>query len=175
MNTENAAYFSGKDDIYGLFKKIINSSKSYIWIQSYYFTDMRIAELLANAVKRGVAVVVLIDKKGSLSKYSVVPYLIRNGVTAYCDYKQEKAHDKVLIFDDEGVITGSYNFTVSASKYNAENMLLIKDENIIKTYKENFNERRRNAFEFVLIPENYAVSDNKINVLTSKGVKSAYI
>lgn len=175
MNTENTAYFSGKDDIYGLFKKIINSSKSFIWIQAYYFTDFRIAELLASAVKRGVAIAVLVDKNGALSKYSVIPYLIRNGVMAYCDYKPEKAHDKVLIFDDEGIITGSYNFTVSASKYNAENALLIGDASIIKKYKENFSERWRNAFEFVLIPENYAVSDNKINVLTSKGVKSAYI
>lgn len=175
MNTENAAYFSGKDDIYGLFKHIINSSKSYIWIQAYYFTDIRIAELLASAVKRGVAVAVLADKKGALSKYSVIPYLIRNGVAAYCDYKPEKAHDKILIFDDKGVITGSYNFTVSASKYNAENALLIKDENIIKKYKENFIKRRNNTFEFVLIPENYTVKDDKINITTSRGINSAYI
>ena len=62
MNTENAVYFSGKDDIYGLFKKIINSSENYIWIQAYYFTDIRIADFLLSAGKRGVAVTVLADK-----------------------------------------------------------------------------------------------------------------
>jgi phospholipase D len=175
MNTENAVYFSGKDDIYGLFKKIINSSENYIWIQAYYFTDIRIADFLLSAGKRGVAVTVLADKKGALSKYSVVPYLIMNKVTVYCDYKPEKAHDKVLIFDDEGVITGSYNFTVSASKYNAENALLIKDAGIVRKYKENFIKRRSSTFEFILIPENYTIKDNQINVITSRGVKSAYI
>jgi phosphatidylserine/phosphatidylglycerophosphate/cardiolipin synthase-like enzyme len=37
------------------------------------------------------------------------------------------AHNKVMVIDDNTVITGSFNFTAAAQRSNAENLLVILD------------------------------------------------
>jgi phosphatidylserine/phosphatidylglycerophosphate/cardiolipin synthase-like enzyme len=50
------------------------------------------------------------------------------------------AHNKVMIIDGQHVITGSFNFTESAQKKNAENVLLISnDPKLAQRYAENFS------------------------------------
>jgi phospholipase D len=51
------------------------------------------------------------------------------------------AHNKVIIIDNEKVITGSFNFTNDADKRNAENVVLIKDPYVAEQYIENWNSR----------------------------------
>ena len=48
------------------------------------------------------------------------------------------SHNKVMIIDERLVVTGSYNFSVGAYKRNSENMLLINDSQIAKSYLQNF-------------------------------------
>ena len=49
-----------------------------------------------------------------------------------------KMHSKSMIIDDEYVVVGSMNFSNSGNNYNDENLVLIKDKNIAKFYKEFF-------------------------------------
>lgn len=53
-------------------------------------------------------------------------------------------HHKFVIIDDNLLITGSYNWTRFSSK-NYENMVVIKDEEIIEQFKDEFNELIENA------------------------------
>ena len=48
-------------------------------------------------------------------------------------------HHKFVIIDDNLLITGSYNWTRFSSK-NYENMVVIKDEEIVEQFKDEFNE-----------------------------------
>ena len=43
--------------------------------------------------------------------------------------KHKLQHNKFAIVDDVGVVSGSYNWTVNASKYNAENCMLFDQTN----------------------------------------------
>ena len=48
-------------------------------------------------------------------------------------------HDKYIIIDDKTVETGSFNYTASAEKRNAENVLVVKDDPALaKRYLENW-------------------------------------
>ena len=57
------------------------------------------------------------------------------------DYIPTIAHNKVIIIDNKTVITGSFNFTRSAQKYNAENVLIIHDPKLAEKYTANWYKR----------------------------------
>lgn len=46
-----------------------------------------------------------------------------------------------MVIDDTLVITGSYNFTAAAERRNAENLILIRDLEIVAQYEHNWNAR----------------------------------
>jgi phosphatidylserine/phosphatidylglycerophosphate/cardiolipin synthase-like enzyme len=47
-------------------------------------------------------------------------------------------HDKVFIIDNKTVVTGSYNFTVKANKYNNENAIVVHNKEFASRYKDEF-------------------------------------
>jgi phosphatidylserine/phosphatidylglycerophosphate/cardiolipin synthase-like enzyme len=55
------------------------------------------------------------------------------------------AHNKVMVIDEETVITSSFNFTNSAENKNAENLLVIKDKGIAMKYAENWKEHTKHS------------------------------
>jgi phosphatidylserine/phosphatidylglycerophosphate/cardiolipin synthase-like enzyme len=68
----------------------------------------------------------------------VYNYLLNNEVDVKYDGSYFKLHDKVVIIDENTTITGSFNFTNSATKNN-ENSLIINSKDIAKKYLEHFN------------------------------------
>ena len=88
------------------------------------------------AKKRGVDISILIDKVAKRE----AKHLIALGFAVRIDNKPHIAHNKIMIIDRKSVITGSYNFTKNANS-NAENVLLLDDENIVKEYVNNFYKR----------------------------------
>ena len=47
-------------------------------------------------------------------------------------------HNKFVVIDDHVVLTGSFNWTISADKKNAENLLSITDKDIAQKYAKQF-------------------------------------
>lgn len=43
-----------------------------------------------------------------------------------------------MIIDDNIVITGSFNFTVNTDKHNAENILLLANQDVDQVYYQNW-------------------------------------
>ena len=52
--------------------------------------------------------------------------------------KHAIAHNKVMLIDDETVITGSFNFTKAADEKNAENLLVISSTDLATKYLDNW-------------------------------------
>ena len=65
--------------------------------------------------------------------------LVEAGIPVKIDAAHAIAHNKVMVIDDEMVITGSFNFTKSAEERNAENLLVIKNKALAEQYKENWS------------------------------------
>lgn len=103
----------------------LNAAKKTILVQAYSFTSVPIAKALVDAKHRGVDVWVILDKSQRTERYSGATYLVNEGIPTFIDASHKIAHNKVMVIDDQEVITGSFNFTKAAESGNAENVLLI--------------------------------------------------
>jgi phospholipase D len=125
--------------------KTISTAKKQILVQAYSFTDNDIATALVKARRRGVDVRVILDKSQISSKYSKIMILERNRIKVLIDNKPAIAHNKIIIVDEHTVIGGSYNYSESAAKRNAENLLIINDTNFAQQYVKNWYIRERES------------------------------
>lgn len=107
-------------------------------MQAYSFTSVPIAEALLDAHKKGVKVEAILDKSQRTEKYSSADFLANSRIPTRIDSAHAIAHNKVMILDEETVITGSFNFTKAAEEKNAENLLIIKDKGLAQKYLENW-------------------------------------
>lgn len=123
----------------------IDRAKKQVLVQAYGFTNMSIAKSLMMAKSRGVDVEVLLDKSNLHDKHSVYFYLMAQHIPVKIDYKPAIAHNKVIVIDDNVVITGSYNYTNAAENKNAENLLIIHNKQLTAKYLANWKEREEQS------------------------------
>lgn len=126
-----------------LIVQAIQEAKHEILVQAYGFTNKAILRALVEAHRRGVDVKVILDKSNQSRRYSGATYASNASIPVWIDYQVAIAHNKVMIMDQRNVITGSYNFTASAQRRNAENVLYIRNSpGLAKAYVKNWEWRQ---------------------------------
>lgn len=126
----------------GIIINAITQAKKSIKVQAYSFTNADIAKALLDSSKRGVDVKVVLDKSQETEKYTSATFLANAGVLVRIDDDFAIAHNKIMILDEETVITGSFNFTKAAEERNAENVLVIRgNKELAKLYLQNWQWR----------------------------------
>ena len=119
---------------------VINSSRRSLDVAAYQFTSRPVAEALLAAQRRGVNVRVLADAKDNGGKYSAVTWLQRQGVPVRLNGQYAIQHNKFMVSDGVTTQTGSYNYTSSASRRNAENTLVVwNHQPTAAAYQQEFN------------------------------------
>ncbi len=124
-----------------LILEAMQKAKVSIHLQAYSFTSKPIADALIRSKERGVKVIVIVDKSQLKERHTQIKNLIAAGISVFIDYKPAIAHNKIIIFDEEKVLSGSYNFSAAAEHRNAENLLLIEDKECAQKYLKNFLSR----------------------------------
>jgi phosphatidylserine/phosphatidylglycerophosphate/cardiolipin synthase-like enzyme len=139
-----AVYFSPNGGATHAILEGIRSAKQTILLQAYVLYSTQLAGALVRAHQRGIQVHVLLDANAQPHHppVSAVARLVAAGIAVSLDARHTSAHDKIMILDEEIVITGSYNWTVTAEKENGENLLVIRDPQLAKVYSANW---RRHA------------------------------
>ena len=132
--------FTPGEDCAGLLINEINHAQQSILVQAYSFTAKPIAEALVAAEKRRVDVRVIMDRSQVKDKRSVYDYLIAANIPVWIDSHVPIAHSKVMIFDQQEVASGSYNYSKNAQS-NSENMLILNDSDLAKKYTVNWHKR----------------------------------
>ncbi|WP_457568718.1 phospholipase D family nuclease [Desulfurobacterium sp.] len=130
-------YFSPRGGCTGALIKEIGKARNTIDAAIYSFTSKKIARAFIKAHKRGVKVRIIIDQGTAKSRRCVAPLLEKAGVPVR--FKRGSGgglmHNKFAVIDGKTVITGSFNWTVSAEKRNDENLVVIKgDKNLASSY-----------------------------------------
>jgi phosphatidylserine/phosphatidylglycerophosphate/cardiolipin synthase-like enzyme len=123
----------------------LGMAKSEVLVQAYSFTSRAIAEALLNAQKRGVSIQIILDKSNLSDRYSAADFTAHAGISTYIDAQHSIAHNKIMIIDNEVVITGSFNFTRAAEVKNAENLLVIRSKELAKIYRDNWREHKEHS------------------------------
>lgn len=136
-----------------LYRKIENAKKS-IHIAVAWFTDPELSKILLDKKNQRLDIKIILynDQINSLNeKNRTFGDDLNYSNTLNFDYIM---HHKFCIIDDEFVITGSYNWTVKARRYNKENILCISDKNIVKEYKKEFESLLKNSTSQAIIALN---------------------
>jgi phosphatidylserine/phosphatidylglycerophosphate/cardiolipin synthase-like enzyme len=138
--------FTPGDNIAAVIAQAIRSAKQSVRVLAFSFTNKAIARALIEAQQRQIEVSVLADRE-QFEKGAgfLLRDLTRAGVKVMLDGEHSAAHNKVMLIDADGlhpiIITGSFNFTQAAQKYNAENVVLIYYERTLaRAYSENWRQ-----------------------------------
>jgi phosphatidylserine/phosphatidylglycerophosphate/cardiolipin synthase-like enzyme len=136
--------FTPGDRIDNLIIAAIAAAKREVLVNAYSFTQRRISGALIAARKRGVSVQVIADSQQAATlPQNVLLELVKGGVDVWLDSNYQAAHNKVVIVDADTAnattITGSYNFTVAAQWHNAENIVILRDnQEVARAYRDNW-------------------------------------
>ncbi|MBL7863265.1 MAG: DUF1669 domain-containing protein [Cyclobacteriaceae bacterium] len=133
------AFFSPGDDCRKAIIQAIGGSQRRIDICVFTISDDAITSAILVAHKKGVPIKIITDNDKSEDVGSDIDRLAHEGVAVRVDRTSNHMHHKFMVVDDSQVITGSYNWTLSAAKFNHENILLTREAGIIKAYVDEFN------------------------------------
>ncbi len=113
-------------------------SKERIFFMAFCFTSKPIFNILLTKHNDGISISGIIEDRMKNLQGSVYDNLVKHSIEVKLDENRHFMHHKVLIIDDETVITGSYNFTRSANRKNDENILIITNPNIVDIYRKEY-------------------------------------
>jgi len=136
-DTQAHVYFSPRGGAQGAVVAEIAQAKESIFVQAYSFTSEPIVTALIQAHARGVKVEIILDKSQRTDKRSGTMAVREAGIHTVIDYRHAIAHNKIMIIDQDTVVTGSFNFTKSAEEKNAENLLIVRSPELAKLYQDN--------------------------------------
>lgn len=134
------AGFSPGGTALNLILQFAGSARQSMDVAAYDFTSQLVAQALSSSVARGVAVRLIADEKKSRDRWSLVSALACAGVQVRINCMYSIMHNKFIVTDESAVETGSFNYTSSAEKRNAENALVITGEpETTRQYQTEFN------------------------------------
>ena len=137
--TEVFVFFSPRDKIItNEILPLINGAEKYIYIPTFLLTNKKTAEALIKAKARGVDVKIIIDALNASVQHTKHKELRAGGVLVKTENYAGKMHSKSMIIDDKYTLIGSMNFSYSGENKNDENLIVIKNSEITKQYKDFF-------------------------------------
>lgn len=139
INVSCNILFSPNGGIQKTVVETLDNAKKTIDVMAYSYTNEAIGEAIRRAKTRGVKVRIIIDRTGPKQESGELEADKAAGIETYVDKTYRIAHSKVIVVDGILTLTGSYNWSVSAEKYNSENLLNCKSKAMAKTYTDRFN------------------------------------
>lgn len=133
-------YFCPEDSCRDQVLRILSTAQKSIRFMVFSFASDEIAEKLIEKHSQGIEIQGITEKFQSAS--GRFEKLKSAGIDVIYDKNKNIMHHKVFIIDDEIVITGSFNPSISANKYNDENILVFFDPAIANLYSEEFTSLR---------------------------------
>ncbi len=133
-------FFSPKGQCESRIVTSINHTKKSLDVAMYSLNNDRILTALENAKKRGVQIRILLDRMQARGNKDTTKLLKKSGFDFRVQSHSKIQHNKFAIFDNSAVETGSFNWTTPAQNSNEENCLFLDDPNVVKSYKDRFND-----------------------------------
>lgn len=136
-----AVYFSPNGGCEQAIIDALEKAHTEVRVQAYYFTNPRIASAVRQAHQRNVHVTILLDASQQSIQYSSADYFANGGINTRIDRNHPISHSKIILIDDDTIITGSFNFTKAAEDSNEENLLVIRNmPELFAAYAKHFDE-----------------------------------
>ncbi len=142
--TGTRAWFSPGDDCLRAIQSLLRDTRREVAICVFTITDDRISDAIIECHRRGMKVRILTDDDKSEDRGSDIDRLERAGIAVRVDQSPYHMHHKFALFDNKKLLTGSYNWTRSAAKYNEENLIVSRETGLVKQFADQFDQLWKN-------------------------------
>lgn len=139
MKIKASAYFSPGDDCLHRIRRMISETQQSLDICIFTLTDNRIVEKLLEAHHKGVNIRIISDDLKSEDLGSDMDRLERSGISCRYDKTSAHMHHKFALADGSLLLSGSYNWTRSASTANNENIIVSDNGRLIHSFQQEFD------------------------------------
>ena len=145
-DTEVSILFASEGNVIEAVANEVLKAESDIRFMTFVFSSDSLGEAMLEMVaKPSVTVQGVFENRNSTASWSQLPPLHCAGASVRQDGNSYVLHHKVIIIDDDTVVTGSFNFSGNASKSNDENLVIIKNKDIAGFYIEEWQRMWDNA------------------------------
>lgn len=128
--------------------QIIKSKKS-IYISVAWFTNKELIGLLTDKVKNGLDIQVIVSDDIINKRQNPKDFINTGGKFNILPTISSKfLHNKFAIFDNEVVISGSYNWTYFAEYKNHESIIITDSQTIVKQFNIEFKKLLNHVTEY---------------------------
>jgi mitochondrial cardiolipin hydrolase len=134
------AFFSPGEECRNTIIHQINNSLNQLKICVFTISDDSITQAIVAAHNKGKQIKIITDNDKSLDVGSDVERMAKEGIAVKIDNTPNHMHHKFMVTDDRNLITGSYNWTQSAARYNHENILLTHETGVVKSFLNEFDQ-----------------------------------
>lgn len=125
----------------------IQNAQSSIRFMAFSFTHDGLGDAMLAQAEEGVDLAGIFETRGSETDSSELGKLFCAGYAMRQDGNPSTFHHKVIVIDEQIVVTGSLNFSDNANESNDENVVIIAEPNIARLFLEEFDRRWVEATE----------------------------
>lgn len=134
-----SAHFTPGDSCRNKIIALCKSARSYIDVCVFTISDDKLSNELIASHKRGVQVRIITDNEKQYDAGSDIQKLQNTKIALCTDNSEYHMHHKFAIFDKKILLNGSFNWTLSASTSNAENVLTTDNPALVSQYLAQFD------------------------------------
>jgi phosphatidylserine/phosphatidylglycerophosphate/cardiolipin synthase-like enzyme len=129
-------YFSPPDHVMDKLVAYVQAAKKSVRFMAFTYTSQPLASAMIADAQKGLIVQGVIENRGA--SQGALPSFTCANVPVKTDGNKYTMHHKVIIIDDQTVITGSFNFTKSADEANDDNVIVIHSPAVAQLYLQEF-------------------------------------
>jgi len=129
-------YFSPRDEVMAKLVDYVSAAQQSVHFIIFTYTHKDLAAAMQERAEAGVEVSGVIENRGA--SQGAFPALFCAKLPVKEDGNKYTMHHKVIIIDGKTVITGSFNFTVSADEANDDNVLVIHSPAVAAVYEQEY-------------------------------------
>lgn len=133
------ALFTPHHNCAGRIADLFRAARAAVDVCVFTITDDRISDAMIQAHRRGVKVRIVTDNDKCFDPGSDIERFRDAGMPVRQDRTANHMHHKFAIFDGKILLSGSYNWTRSASQWNEENLLLTSEKRLVEPFRELFD------------------------------------
>ena len=127
-------FASEADELSALIEEIARAESAIRFMVFVFSLDELAEAMLQQTTDPAITIQGIFEKRNSTASWSQLPALHCAGAAIRQDGNRYILHHKVIILDEDTVITGSFNYSGSAANRNDENIIIIRDAAIAALY-----------------------------------------
>jgi len=144
-NNPLEVWFSPDDGVRARIVELITAAQESIHFLAFSFTSNDISDAIMAQAEAGLVVQGVFDEGQLDNPGGEFARMLAAGLDVSLDGNPDRMHHKVIVIDENIVITGSYNFSASAEERNDENVVILFSEEVARVYLQEFARVRGEA------------------------------